>query len=163
MNSENFIKSVNEFKEKNSLDLSSSEDLSIALMNLISLEEHLIFSYMKTSETKYLDFLEQIRELRKKLLKEIVKKDDDSEKWCMSKHLLATVMRLVEVGTKYQHENKKKEAEKLFIEAFNLYSIFWALNSKIDIKKVDKDLKPSDTKLSKLSLLIKKILDCCKE
>jgi len=159
MNAENFVKQINEFKEKNSLDLSSGEDLSIALMNLISLEEHLVFSFMKTSETRYLEFLEQIRELRKRLLKEIVKKDDDSEKWCMSKHLLATVMRLVEVGTKYRHEGKKG-AENLFIEAFNLYSIFWALNSNI---KIDKNLKTSDTKLSKLSLLIKKILDCCKE
>src|SRR3989338_3561291 len=122
MNAENFVKQINEFKEKNSLDLSSGEDLSIALMNLISLEEHLVFSFMKTSETRYLEFLEHIRELRKRLLKEIVKKDDDSEKWCMSKHLLATVMRLVEVGTKYRHEGKKG-AENLFIEAFNLYSI----------------------------------------
>lgn len=160
MNKENFIKQIQEIKGKNSLDLSLGEDLSIALMNLVSLEEHFLFSFMKTSEKKYLTFLEQIRELRKKLLAKIVKKDDDSEKWCISKHLLAVSMRLTEVGTKYLHDNKKKEAEECFIEAFNLYSLFWAVNGVGEINKED---KINESKLSKISQLIKKILDCCKE
>src|SRR3989344_2254180 len=110
-NVENFIKKIDELKQENKLDLSSGEDLSIALMNLVSLEEHFLFSFMKTSQEKYLEFLEQTRELRKKLLAKIVKKDDNSEKWCISKHLLATSMRLTEVGTKYLHNGNKKEAE----------------------------------------------------
>ena len=156
----NFIKNIEEIKEKDSLDLSLGEDLSIALMNLVSLEEHFLFSYMKTSQQKYLEFLEQIRELRKKLMLRIVKKDDESEKWCISKHLLAASMRLTEVGTKYLHERKKKEGEDCFIEAFNLYSLFWAVNG---IGSVEEKNKINESKLSKISQLIKKILDCCKE
>ena len=137
------------------------EDLSIALMNIISLEEHLLFSYFKTENKKYLEMLGQIRELRKKLLAKIVKKDDDSEKWCMSKHLLASSMRLIEVGTKFLHNKKQKEAEELFIEAFNMYSMFFAINN--ENLKLNKSMITNNTKLSKISQLVKKILDCCKE
>ncbi len=156
----NFIKQIEEVKEKNSLDLSLGEDLSIALMNLVSLEEHFLFSFLKTENKKYLEFLEQIRELRKKLLAKIVKKKG-SEDWCISKHLLAASMRLTEVGTKYLHDNNKKEAESAFLEAFNLYSLFWHVNGvgegKIKVEKID------ESKLSKISQFMKKILDCCKE
>ena len=162
MKKENFIKQIQEIKNKSNLDLSLGEDLSIALMNLISLEEHFLFSFMKTENEEYLSFLEQIRELRKKLLAKIVKKEekDESEKWCISKHLLATSMRLSEVGTKYLHEGKKKEAEDCFIEAFNLYSLFWVVNGVGKVKGKD---KINESRLSKISQLIKKILDCCKE
>lgn len=160
MKKDNFIKTIDEIKGKDSLDLSLGEDLSIALMNLISLEEHFLFSYMKTKQKKFLEFLEQTREIRKKLLAKIVKKDDESEKWCISKHLLATSMRLTEVGTKYLHDGKKAKAEEVFIEAFNLYSLFWAVNG---VGKVEEKDKIDETRLSKLSQLVKKILDCCKE
>ena len=129
-------------------------------MNIISLEEHFLFSYMKTENKKFLEFLEQIRELRKKLMMKIVKKDNESEKWCISKHLLSASMRLTEVGTKYLHDNKKKEAEECFLEAFNLYSLFWAVNGVGNINEAE---KISEGKLSKISQLIKKVLDCCKE
>jgi len=164
MQADNFIKKINEIKEMNTLDLSLGEDLSIALMNLVSLEEHFLFSFMKTSQNKYLEFLEQTRELRKKLLKKIVKKeknkDDSSETWCISKHLLAASMRLAEIGTKYLHEGKRKEAEESFYEAFNLYSMFWAVNG---VGKIMEKDKISEKKLSKISQFVKKMLDCCKE
>ncbi len=164
MKKENFIKTIDEIKKTNELDLSIGEDLSIALMNLVSLEEHFLFSYMKTENKKFLEFLEQTREIRKKLLAKIVKKDeksekDYSEKWCISKHLLATSMRLSEVGTKYLHDGKKEEAKEIFMEAFNLYSMFWAINDFVNMKGAE----VSGSKLSKISQLMKKMLDCCKE
>ncbi len=159
MKTENFIKQIDEIKGKTSLDLSIGEDLSIALMNLISLEEHFSFSFMKTSQKQYLEMLEQVRELRKKLLKKIVK-ENEAENWCISKHLLAVSMRLMEVGTKYLHDNKKKEAEESFIEAFNIYSLFWAMNGAV---KLEHKEIIAETKLSKISQLLKKVLDCCKE
>lgn len=160
MESENFIKEIERIKEKTGLDLSLGEDLSIALMNLISLEEHFLFSFMKTQEEKFLDFLEQTREVRKRLLAKIVKKDDGSEKWCISKHIFATAMRLTEVGTKQLHDGKKKEAEESFTDAFNIYNLFWAVNGFVNIGK---DKKVSEGKLSKISQMMKKLLDCCKE
>ena len=81
MKVDNFIVKINGMKEKSNFDISAWEDLSIALMNLISLEEHCFFSYVRTQDDKFLKTLEAVRELRKKLLALIVIKDDDSEKW----------------------------------------------------------------------------------
>ena len=79
MKVENFVKTVQNVKEKNKLDLSAWEDLSIGLMNLVSLEEHAFFSYIKTQDKKFLEIWEIVRELRKKLLVLIVKNDKDDE------------------------------------------------------------------------------------
>ncbi len=155
---------------KKEADLSSDEDLSIALMNLISLEEHAYFSSMKTGNSKYLDMMHSIRELRKTLLKRIVK-DPKGEEWCMSKHLLAASMRLIEVGTKEQTKGNKGDAEMLFNSAFQLYSLFFAINYQLvemseingEIKK-DSEQKQSEQKpMNRFSMIVKKLLDCCKE
>ena len=39
-----FVERVDNMKKKNPKDLSSDQDLTIAIMNLISIEEHLMFS-----------------------------------------------------------------------------------------------------------------------
>jgi len=71
-NGEELAKKINEMKD-NTLDLASGEDLSIGIMNLISLEEHFFFSYGKTKDQKFLDMLNDVRKMRAELLKEIVK------------------------------------------------------------------------------------------
>ncbi|MCL5017524.1 MAG: hypothetical protein M1155_02605, partial [Patescibacteria group bacterium] len=107
MNDQNPIKNLNEFiqkvdemKKKDKMDLSSDQDLSIAIMNLISIEEHFFFSGAKLGKTGYYDMIKDIREMRKDLLKRIIK-EYEGEVWCISKHLLAASMRLMEVGTKH--------------------------------------------------------------
>src|SRR3989338_9924775 len=120
---------------KKEIDLSKEEDLSIALMNLISLEEHFYFSAMKTNNKIYLDMLNSVRTLRKTLLKKIVK-SPKAEEWCISKHLLASSMRLMEVGTK-ELDNNEEEANFYFKSAFELYSLFFAINLNIiEIKDI---------------------------
>jgi len=34
-------------------------------------------------------------------------------------------MRLIEVGTKLQSQNKKEEAKEVFDLAYNIFNIFW--------------------------------------
>lgn len=160
-----WIIEIEEFK-KGDVDLSRDEDLSIALMNLISLEEHFYFTAMKTSNQKYLEMLNSIRELRKVLLKKIVI-NPQGEEWCISKHLLASSMRLIEVGTKELSKENMKEANMFFKSAFDLYSLFFAINMKIiDSKNLENSINDQDNKpsiMSKFSMIIKKIVDCCKE
>ena len=67
-----FIAKVKKMEEGHQLDLSSNQDLSIAIMNLISMEEHFFFTYGKTKDSKYLDLLEQVRDMRKSALKRII-------------------------------------------------------------------------------------------
>lgn len=137
------------------MDLSKDEDLSIAVMNLVSLEEHFFFTAMKTDDASYLGMLNDVRKLRGQLMKKLVT-DPQGEEWCISKHLLAASMRLMEVGTKELGLGRKKEAEEMFRQAFELYSKFFALNLKM--------LQPQEIKKgSKFSNIVKKIVDCCRE
>lgn len=122
-----FIEKVDNAKKVNPLDLSSDQDLTIAIMNLISIEEHLFFSGAKTQDKSFYDLIEGIREYRKELLVKIIK-SYKGEVWCISKHLLASCMRLSEVATKALHAEKKDEAYELFDKAYNLYCLFWGLN-----------------------------------
>jgi hypothetical protein len=173
---EKLLKKVEACK-KGLVDLSSDEDLSVAIMNLISLEEHFFFTGAKTGKNNYFDLLDTVRAVRKELLAHIVK-DPEGEVWCISKHLLASSMRLIEVGTKQQAQGKKEEAERFFTRAYELYSLFWGINLKIiDIGEVSfaapADVAPADPKnmpelprpsfLRKLRMLIKDIINCCIE
>jgi len=165
------VSKVDDAKKSNPLDLSADQDLSIAIMNLVSIEEHFVFTQQKTGNDKYLDLLKEVREMRKELLKKMVK-EPEGEVWCISKHLLAASMRLMEVGTKMLGQGKKKEAKDLFEKSFELYSLFWGVNMKlVDTKNINNiDSKALDNKdtekkgfMGKLSGLVKKAVDCCIE
>lgn len=160
------IEKVKNSKKDNKLDLSSDEDLSIAIMNLLSLEEHFFFTGAKTKKNKYYDLLGEVREIRKDLLKKIVK-DPEGEVWCISKHLLAASMRLIEIGTKKQSQGKKKDARDMFSKAYDLYSLFWGINLKIinisETRKIDSNKKDKDGLSGRLNKLVEDLINCCEE
>ena len=165
------VQKVDEMKKRDKLDLSSDQDLSIAIMNLVSIEEHFFFTGMKTGKPEYFDLLQEVRKMRGDLLRKIIK-DYEGEVWCISKHLLAASVRLMEVGTKQQGMGNKKEAQELFQKSFDLYSLFWGINMKVigteDVKKIDENaLNKHDQEKSgfmgKLGVLVKKAIDCCME
>jgi hypothetical protein len=166
-----FIEKADQMKKQDKMDLSSDQDLTIAIMNLVGIEEHFFFSGAKTGKTEYYDILKDIREMRKDLLKKIIK-DYEGEVWCISKHLLAASYRLMEVGTKQLGMGRKEEAYDMFGKAYNLYSLFWGLNMKLlnvgDVKKIDDNaLNKNDEEkkgfMGKLGSLVKKAIDCCIE
>lgn len=166
-----FIEKVDEMKKQNKMDLSSDQDLSIAIMNLVSIEEHFFFTGAKLGKSEYYDMIKDVREMRKELLQKIIK-EYEGEVWCISKHLLAASMRLMEVGTKQLGMGKDKEAYEFFDKAYNLYSLFWGLNMKLinvgDIKKIDDEaLNKEDTEkkglMGKLGSVVKKAINCCIE
>ena len=57
----NFLEKVKNVVKEGGLDLSSDEDLSIGIMNLISIEEHLFFTANKTNKDKYYALLNEVR------------------------------------------------------------------------------------------------------
>lgn len=149
LNLNELVEKIDKMKKDNALDLSSDQDLSIAIMNLVSIEEHFFFTGAKIGNPKYYDLLSEVREMRKSLLKRIIK-EYEGEVWCISKHLLAASYRLMEVGTKAQGQGKKEDAAEMFQKAYDLYSLFWGLNMKLidlgDVKKIDNDaLNNEDT------------------
>jgi hypothetical protein len=172
-----FIEQVDNMKKQNKMDLSSDQDLSIAVMNLIAIEEHFFFTGAKTGKNEYYDLIKDVREMRKELMQKMIK-EYEGEVWCISKHLLSASMRLMEVGTKQLGLGKKDEAYELFNKSYNLYSLFWGLNMKLinvgDIKKIDEGaLNKEDMKeslpagrqgfMGKLGELVKKAINCCIE
>lgn len=188
MTLEEMVKKIDDSKKVNPLDLSSDQDLSIALMNLVSLEEHFFFSGAKTKKPGFYDLINVVREMRKELMERIVAKNgaEGGEVWCISKHLLAASMRLYEVGTKAMGAGNKKDAYKMFEKAYELYSLFWGLNmNMIDLDGVkqmepkfyesvigENTKKSKDTKtemaeskstVRKLGDWVKKAVNCCIE
>ena len=187
-----FVERVDQAKKVNPKDLSSDQDLTIAIMNLISIEEHLIFSGAKTGKNSFYDLVENVRELRKNLMQRVIP-EYEGEVWCISKHLLASSMRLMEVGTKQQSLGHKDLAYDLFNQAYDLYCLFWGLNMKMldvsdvkwvednldDIKKISakleenkapvkkkevkKEVKEEGGAFSKMKAFVRKAVDCCIE
>ena len=186
-NYKSLVEKVDKVVKQKGLDLSSGEDLSVGIMNLIGIEEHLFFSYGKTKNEQYIDLLDEIRRMRIELMKELIK-DYEGEVYCVSKHLLAASMRLMEVGTKYLKkasgpeglrpggEIHKEKANKMFENSYKLYSLFWGLNTKMvnlgEVKRDIKDVYLVDEKakkfekvsvFSRLNDFVQKALDCCRE
>ena len=183
-----FVERVDAGKKMNPKDLSSDQDLTIAIMNLISIEEHLVFSGAKTGKTSFYDLVENVRELRKNLMQRVIP-EYEGEVWCISKHLLASSMSLMEVGTKQQSLKNTKLAYSLFDQAYELYCLFWGLNMKMldvkdvkwvednleDIKKISASLEENRTSadkiekkenvgvMGKMKAFVKKAVDCCIE
>jgi len=161
MSFEELQKKISSLKENRGVDLSTEEDLSIAVMNLISLEEHFFFSGAKTGKSEYYEMLKEVREMRKVLLARMIDKTE-AESWCISKHLLGTTMRLMEVGTKLQGDGKIEDAKQMFNFAYKAYNLFFGLRLKIintaDVKGALEKEKPMT-----FDDIMSKLVDCCKE
>ena len=88
----------------------------------------------------------------------------EGETWCISKHLLAASMRVMEVATKLQSTGKTKEAQEMFADSYKIYSLFWALRLKLlSLKNVKKISDPKSGDPWSMSDIVSQLVDCCKE
>lgn len=176
-NVKEFVERMDAAKKVNPKDLSSDQDLSIGIMNLISIEEHLMFSGAKTGKTAFYDQINEVRDMRKRMMQKIIP-SYEGEVWCISKHLLASSMRLFEVGTKALAAGDRAQAYALFDDSYSLYCMFWGLNMGMleggaDLKYVKKNKKSVATaaasdevasgKMGKLKNWVKNAVNCCIE
>ncbi len=188
-NVQEFVEKLDNAKKVNPKDLSSDQDLTIGIMNLISIEEHLMFSGAKTGKKEFYDMINDVRDLRKRMMQKIIP-SYEGEVWCISKHLLAASMRLFEVGTKALASGDKTQAYELFDESYGLYCIFWGLNMGMlsggaDLKYVKEnksvnnknsqktvvetpeipDVMPADSRggIQRLKNWVKNAVNCCIE
>jgi len=160
---EELIKKIEAMKASGQIDLSTEEDLSIAVMNLVSLEEHFFFTAEKTQKPEYFDLMRDVREVRKAMLARLIDKNaHEGETWCISKHLLATTMRLIEVGAKLNGDGDTVRAKETFDYAYKIYSLFWALRLKLidvkEFKRVAAAEKPWTAQD-----IVDRLVDCCDE
>ncbi len=165
MDKKELAEKVKTFGIGNVSDLSSGEDLSIAIMNLISIEEHLYFTSMKTQDRKYSLLVDDIRRMRIRLLKELINQPE-GELWCVSKHLLSAAMRMIEVGTKHLSTGNIEETERKFNDAYLLYTTFWELNithkngQEHDTQETRNTVKANGNGFREM---LNNMLNCCKE
>lgn len=156
------VEKVDKLRKQDDFDLSLEQDLVIWIMNLISIEEHLLFSYNKTWKTKYLNLLNEARNHRKILLKEVIK-EYEWEVRCTAKHLLSTCMRLMEVGTKQLWLWKEEKARQFFDQSYDMYCMFWwIVMDMIQGNESDENNKSENNEKTD-NKLIWDIIDCCDE
>lgn len=165
------LEKIEKLKKGGALDLSLEEDLSVGIMNLVSLEEHFYFTAEKTGKPEYFDLMSEVRAIRASLLARMIEKKV-GETWCIAKHLLAAAMRLIEVGAKYQSQGKKDDAQEVFHQAYKLYSMFWGLRLKlveashiqaVPADKLNKHIGSSSAQPWKVEDIVNKLVDCCDE
>lgn len=108
-------------KKVNPLDLSSDQDLTVALMNLIVLED---------LSANYPELYSMVHDMRVELMSRVVHGTDDVR--YASKHLLGDAMRFIDSGNKSGDYGS-------YDRAYELYSLFWGLNmGLIDMRGVKK-------------------------
>ena len=152
------LRRIEELKTNPAIDLSADEDLALSVMNLVSLEEHFIFTGNKLNQDEFFDLAGEIREVRKSQMAKLLPQAP-GETWCAVKHLLAASMRSLEVGQKLKRDGRADEAKTMFNDAYHLYALVWALKLKIAdvraIKNIDQPMSVED--------LLGQLANCCDE
>lgn len=115
------VETADQVKKVNALDLSSDQDLTIGLMNLLFIEDYISNQHSVMSQ--------MISEIRQKLMDKIVKKTDKNRK--VSEKLLFEAMQLMTVGNK----QSGADAYQKYDEAYAKYSLFWGINMGLIDKK----------------------------
>ena len=115
------VEAADKAKKVNVLDLSSDQDLTIGLMNLLFIED-----YMSGSNS---DLLRMVSEIRQKLMSKIVKKSDKNRD--VSEKLLLESMQLINAGNKASGT----AAYQNYDNAYEKYSLFWGVNMGLINKK----------------------------
>jgi len=159
-NFEALLSKIEGARRSGSVDLSADEDLSLAVMNLVSLEEHFFFTGMRTGDDHYYDLLDEVRESRKALLGRLIDRHE-GETWCAAKHLLAATMRLFEVGTKLRATDKDA-AKAMFERAYQMYSMFWALRFKL-VDTAGLRESAAEEKPWTMKDIVNRLVNCCDE
>lgn len=105
-------------KKVNPLDLSSDQDLTVALMNLLAIEN----DFYTDGATDGVGAM--VHNIRMRLMGRIV----ENQHMDMSARLLARAMQMIDDGGRAMASGNQTDAYALFDDAYGLYSLFWGLN-----------------------------------
>ena len=115
------IEKADNAKKTNVLDLSSDQDLTIGLMNLLFIED-----YISNPESNLSQMIAGVRE---KLMNRIVKKSDKNRQ--ILEKLLLESMQLIDAGDKQSGVSVYQKYD----DAYEKYSLFWGINMGLIDKK----------------------------
>lgn len=112
------VEQVDMSKKVNALDLSSDQDLTIALMNLLAIED-------MTSNGQ---MFEMVRQIRKKLMQPIVDKAVvTGDVWQVLEKMLTGVAAQIKIGDNAQKNGDNASAYLAYDRAYEQYALFWGL------------------------------------
>ncbi|GAG66080.1 unnamed protein product [marine sediment metagenome] len=114
-------------------DIGLVDEILELCKNLVSIESHAFGSYVSSKNEKFLKISKKARQLRTKYLSVITK--NESQGWCISKHICECLMRLQECYTRFLSTNQVEEAKICAKDYFDMYALFILLND------LDKDIK----------------------
>lgn len=115
-------------KKVNPRDLSSDQDLTIALMNMIAVEE-------LCPDT---NIGNMVADLRAKMMQHVVR---NNRFMLISHELLAKSMQLMTDGINALKNENTKQAYELFDKSYEFYVLFWGVNMEL--------ISPNDISLNK--------------
>lgn len=114
----NRVERADDAKKVNVLDLSSDQDLTIGLMNLLAIEG-------MASNSKIADMVQQTR---KKLMRPIVDKAVvEGDVWQVLEKMLLSVMVQIKIAEDLQQKGDNAQAYAAYDKAYELYAVFWGL------------------------------------
>ena len=85
------------------------DDIIELCKNLVSMEAHAQASFKITHDKRFLSAKNDIREIRRKYL-DLITKKDFGQIWCYNKHSCESLMRLDEIQARFLSTSQQKEA-----------------------------------------------------
>lgn len=114
----NRVERADDAKKVNVLDLSSDQDLTIGLMNLLAIEDMASNSQIA----------EMVAGVRKKLMCPIVDKAVvEGDVWQVLEKMLLSVMVQIKIAEDLQQKGDNAQAYVAYDKAYELYAVFWGL------------------------------------
>ena len=109
-------------------DVGLVEDMIFALLHIHATEKHSLDSYYLTKDKKWLELNDIARKMRQKYMPILVKKEN-SEIFCVTKHLLGGIIGLQECANRLYSQKKFTEAEEMYSDAGILLGLLLTLNN----------------------------------
>ena len=110
------------------MDVSIQDDLISGIQELIQAEQHCYKSWIGSKNEKWLKLFNRIREIRSKWLEVTFTDEENTQKWCIVKHLLSASTRFSEVGSKFLSDNNLEKSKESFEDSGEIMGMYYYLN-----------------------------------
>jgi|GEM_PF-6432645 len=125
--------------EDEKIDLSLTDEIISLVKELQEIESHAISSWIGTRNDKYLKILNKTRELRTKWAELIFEEEENSQKWCLIKHIFSANKRASEVATKYLSIGNEEKCKEALLDSGEIIGMYYYLNEKNKKRLISKE------------------------
>lgn len=123
------------------MDIGLQDEIKEAVSEIIQIESHSCKSFIGTGDNSYLKLLDKARQIRTKWMEKIYTEKDNSQNWCLTKHIFSASTRLSEVGTKLLSLGRFEEGEQAFLDSGEILGMYYFLNTENKDKQNESEKK----------------------